>query len=579
MMKAILCLMPILIITLLLAEVRAAPPDIVPGRQNDAALATHRVWVPTGSMNVWRSNHTATLLSNGKVLVVGGIVGAGNATASAELYDPTTRTWSVMGELSRPRAYHTATLLNDGRVLVAGGASSFLPRDCGTDTAELYDPSSGTWAPAASMGLARFSHTATLLQDGRVLVAGGCGSFLNKSKSAELFDPATGAWLPTGPLKGPRDLHTATRLTDGSVLIAKGSDSGDTDWDYSAYTAERYDPGSGSWGTVDQPSGYSVFFHTATLLFDGKVLLAGGYTTKGGGIGSILALSELYDPAHGDWTLTTMLAPRQEHTATLMPDGSVLVAGGYPSFASVERFDPDTASWTIAPSLNAGRSEHTATLLLDGSVLVAGGTVGQPDSELYVSQPGPPSSIVPAIEYYNAAFDDYFITSAPDEIASIDRFLSSDWRRTGKSFLVWSEALAGLSPVCRLFSGQTFAPKSTHFYTAYAEECAALQAPGSGWEVEGEVFALQLPQGAAGQRACPPGTAALYRLYNNLEGGVAKHRYTNEPAVVDDLRTHGWLVEVKPRRWSSRALRSDRTTDKSSYDSIQQENGHGYTSS
>jgi hypothetical protein len=297
-------------------------------------------------------------------------------------------------------------------------------------------------------------------------------------------------------------------------------------------------------------------------LSDGKLLFTGGLEVKRGN-DTTLALSELFDPASAGWTLTMPLeAARLSHTATLMPDGSVLLVGGtlefdqhpdsvkYATLASAERFDPNTATWTVANSLNTARANHTATLLADGRVLVAGGSVSGPSytstpldsAELYTIQPGPASSIGRAIEYYHAAFGDYFITAAPDEIAAVDTFLPRDWARTGKSFMVWSEASAGLSPVCRFFSGQTFAPKSTHFYTAFAEECAALKA-GSVWEFEGNVFALQLPQGAPGQRTCPLGTASLYRLYNNGQGGVPNHRYTNDLSVVSEMLAQGWVLE------------------------------------
>ena len=528
------------------------------------SLATQAVWVPTSKMNVARGGHTATLLPNGKVLVVGGW---GNASTglgrldSAELYDPVTGNWSNTGHLSSPRVGHSATLLNNGRVLVAGGDTGVSPPDFAlTSTVELYDPATGTWALTGSMTTTRSGHTATLLQDGRVLVAGGYNN--NVVKTAELYDPPTGAWLPTGELNVARYGHTATRLVDGSVLIAKGSD--DADLAFTLSSAELYDPSSGAWRLIDDPNRYSSVGHTATLLSDGKLLFTGGLGVKFGS-DTTLALSELFDPASTGWTLTMPLeAARLSHTATLMQDGRVLLVGGtlefdhypnikYVTLASVERFDPNTATWTVASSLNTVRAQHTATLLADGSVLVAGGWVSGPgytgytstpldSAELYTIQPGPTSSIGRAIEYYHAAFGDYFITAAPDEIAGVDTFLPRDWARTGKSFMVWSEASAGLSPVCRFFSGQTFAPKSTHFYTAFAEECVVLKA-GSVWEFEGEVFELQLPQGAPGQRTCPFGTAPLYRLYNNGQGGVPNHRYTNDLSVVSEMLAQGWVLE------------------------------------
>jgi uncharacterized delta-60 repeat protein len=149
-----------------------------------------------------------------------------------------------------------------------------------------------------------------------------------------------------------------------------------------------------------------------------------------------------------------------------------------------------------------------------------------------------------AIEYYYAAFGHYFISATPYEIASLDT--RQAWVRTGQSFKVWTEGGAGLSPVCRFFSGENFAPKSSHFYTPYPDECAALKA-GTVWEFEGNVFDLQLPQGTSGQRSCPAGTAPLYRLYNNGQGGAPNHRYTESLAIFNQMLAQGWIFEARHR--------------------------------
>lgn len=145
-----------------------------------------------------------------------------------------------------------------------------------------------------------------------------------------------------------------------------------------------------------------------------------------------------------------------------------------------------------------------------------------------------------AIEYYYAAFGHYFISATPYEIASLDT--RQAWVRTGQSFKVWTESGAGLSPVCRFFSGENFAPKSSHFYTPYPNECAALKT-GTVWEFEGNVFDLQLPQGTLGQRTCPAGTAPLYRLYNNGQGGAPNHRYTDSLTIFNQMLAQGWIFE------------------------------------
>ena len=229
--------------------------------------------------------------------------------------------WEYTGSLDQARNYHTATLLSDGRVLVAGGYFYNYQQHKGgfLDTAELYDSGTGKWTYTGSLNFDRHTSTATLLPDGRVLVAAGFGSSGGVSgllASAELYDPATGNWTVTGSLNDKRTNHTATLLPNGQVLVAGGNGSLQP-------AAELYDPATGTWtftGNLNTPRGS----HTATLLPDGKVLVAGGNY-----LGDYLASAELYDPATGNWTFTgSMNIARQVETATLLPDGKVLVAGG-----------------------------------------------------------------------------------------------------------------------------------------------------------------------------------------------------------------------------------------------------------
>ena len=166
-----------------------------------------------------RANHTATLLPDGKVLVTGGLDTRGGALGSAELYDPSRGTWTATRELGLARANHTATLLRDGKVLVAGGSAQGGRRT----EAELYDPVGRTWTPTGDMVLARANHTATLLRDGRVLVVGGCcglGEEYPMLASAELYDPASGTWAAAGSTLGIPEGPTATLMPDGRVLVA-----------------------------------------------------------------------------------------------------------------------------------------------------------------------------------------------------------------------------------------------------------------------------------------------------------------------------------------------------------------------
>ena len=321
-------------------------------------------WTATGAMIQARTWHTATLLPNGRVLVVGG--GNGDSTFdSAELYDPTTRSWTATGSMAQGRQDHTATLLRDGRVLVAGGSDA---KGATVASAELYDPGTGSWAATGSMAQPSARHTATLLPDGKVLVVGG--------SSAELYDPGTGTWARTGGLIQPRVGHSATLLEDGRILVVGGFTDG-----AALASAELFDPESGSW-TATGSMGTGRAGHTATLLPSrGRVLVAGG--TTGPGSFQPTASVELYDPITNESWMRTwpMDQARVYATVTVLPDGRVLVAGGSGATSSgdpvgpaapAELFDP-SSGWSATGRMIEARSYATATLLQDGTVLVAGG--------------------------------------------------------------------------------------------------------------------------------------------------------------------------------------------------------------
>ncbi|AYZ95730.1 putative Ig domain-containing protein [Burkholderia dolosa] len=269
--------------------------------------------------------------------------------------------WVPADNMSASRRYHTATLLPDGTVLVAGGynGSSYL------SSAELYHPDTKTWESVASMSSARYRHTATLLPDGTVLVAGGYHSSSGYLSSAELYHPDTKTWESVASMSSARYDHTATLLPDGTVLVAGGYDGNRLS------SAELYHPDTKTWETVASMSS-TRYNHTATLLPDGTVLVAGGYN------GSSLSSAELYHPDTKTWeTVASMSSARYNYTATLLPDGTVLVAGGNHSssgrLSSAELYHPDTKTWESVASMSASREYHTATLLPDGTVLVAGG--------------------------------------------------------------------------------------------------------------------------------------------------------------------------------------------------------------
>ncbi len=360
-------------------------------------------WKPalSSQMNLARYHASATLLNNGRVLVAGGMNGGG-FLRGAELYDPATRTWTrtdannnSLGNLTDARAEHTATLLTDGRVLVAGG----LNGTAALKSAELYEPSTNRWRRAGDLVTARRLHTATLLPDNTVLVAGGLsgGTVLG---SAETYNHATGLWTAAGGFTARRS-HTATLLPNGRVLAlgGKGVDSN------SLNSAEVYNYTSRTWSNalLGPPFPANQVFtlndarsdHTATMLPNAQVLIVGGLGN------ATLSSAELYEYAVPAFSVTKnaagattqMGATRAAHTATLLPNGKVLVAGGqsmtgtsFVALSSAELYDPNTGAWSATGSLVTERYNHTATLLPNGKVLIVGGnSTGQAldTAELY----------------------------------------------------------------------------------------------------------------------------------------------------------------------------------------------------
>ncbi|NOS69619.1 MAG: hypothetical protein HOP33_06790 [Verrucomicrobia bacterium] len=325
-------------------------------------------------MTIARQSHTATLLPNGKVLVAGGL-GSSGVTNSAELYDPTTGTWLPTGPLNTARRVHTATLLPDGEVLVVGGLTT---GNNAIASSELYNPATGTWTATNALSTARRLHTANLLPNGKVLVTGGYNDNGGGNlSSCEIYDPATGTWTVANALAGERYAHTASLLSNGIVLVAGGHNGVNI-----LSSAEVYDPVSGNW-TATNSLATGRIVHTATILPNDMVLVVGGYA-NGGPTHS----TELYDPVAGTWAGSgSLTGARNSHTATLLPSGKVLVAGGAGdnignSISSAELYVTGTGMWTATPAMNASRVNHTATLLPNGTVLIAG---GQDTNGVYLS--------------------------------------------------------------------------------------------------------------------------------------------------------------------------------------------------
>lgn len=323
----------------------------------------------TGSMSQGRDTATATLLNNGMVLITGGFgSGAeGSPLSSAALYNPATGTFTATGSMAAATAWHTATLLNNGNVLIVGGYGN----SGALSTAELYNPSTNAFTPTGNLNTPRYYHTATLLNNGMVLITGGKNDSIVDSvslSSAEIYNPSTGTFTDTGSLNQTRSAHTATLLSDGTVLVAGGnSDAGPRN------SAELYNPSTGTFTNTGSLN-TGRWWSTATLLYDGTVLIAGGQVSNS----STIASSEIYNPSTGTFTDTGSLnQTRCAHTATLLYDGTVLVAGGNTSTAgnrnTAELYNPTTRTFSFTGSLNTARYWQTATLLSSGMVLVAGG--------------------------------------------------------------------------------------------------------------------------------------------------------------------------------------------------------------
>jgi hypothetical protein len=337
----------------------------------------------TGSMATPRIFHTATLLSSGQVVVVGGKDNNGNAVATAETYEPGPRTFTpALTTLSEARFSHTATLIDAFSILIAGGTG---PNGTSLSSAEIYDSETGSFLNTAGpMTTARSQHTETKLSDGTVLLAGGIDASGHAVDSAEIYNPGTGTFTATGHMTIARFQHTATVLDNGTIVVTGGVDATGV----TTATAEIYDPATHIF-TATASMSTSRAQHIATPIGLGAVLVAGGYSNDGQTVAAIASgqsYKNVFTPL-----LTDMNAPRAQTTITeLYGSGVFILTGGAKfvvancgnncvtsvpqSLSSTEGFSSFDLDFFPEPSMNTARRGHTATLLADGStILIVGG--------------------------------------------------------------------------------------------------------------------------------------------------------------------------------------------------------------
>lgn len=343
-----------------------------------------RSFVSLGNMQTGRNQHTATLLTNGQVLLAAG----SSDTAplkSAEVFNPATNTFSAVGSMATARKSHAATLLNNNLVMLTGGKS-------GTGylrSAEIYDPSASTFRTISNRTRLRALHTSNLLNDGTVLLAGGVATGGNETETCEKFNPATETFSTTGSMAVKRKRHRASLLLDGTVLVMGGNilSNGVGGGDRETDMAEYYSPANGLWTTV-QKMHAARSEHESTLFPDGTVLVSGGTFTPDP--------ADVYQPGSKSFaTVGPLVQARGRHRAILLANsawgslqnkvlliggditGGAVFGGAQQALNSVEIYDPATGQFSLFGTMTVERQNHTATLLNDGRILIAGG-VGRP---------------------------------------------------------------------------------------------------------------------------------------------------------------------------------------------------------
>jgi len=362
-------------------EITATTVNLIPVTPTSLLNLTFEVrqWF---ALQIPRTRHTATLLPNGKILLVGGSLEPDDFVADEELFNPVTGLSSWTTPLHTPRHGHTATLLLDGRVLVVGGYS--LPQQWLND-AEIYDPFTDTWTVIPPLHPHGVGHTATLMKDGRVLVVGGCIGSGVCTQYVEIFDPQTNSWMDAQPLKSDRASQTAQLLPDGRVLIAGGN--GATGGSPVDGDGLLYDPQTNTWETTG-PMIATRLFAESVLLPDGQVLVVSGLLLQDPSNQSLTNSVELYDPVSNIWKpVADLTEARYAFILISLPNGQVLAIGGARDWEGwwndnsfvheIELYDPATNQWKIIGELPQPSAYATGILLSNGRVWVAGGQRGQ----------------------------------------------------------------------------------------------------------------------------------------------------------------------------------------------------------
>jgi hypothetical protein len=340
-----------------------------------AKAQSNIVTYPTATdMAIGRNAHRMMPLPDGRLILQGDVTAPTAGTNTVEVYNPDARNFQRLGRLLITRWQDASAVLADGRLLVVGGRTNLSNLDV-VASAELLDPATGITVPTGSLNFPRTLARAVTLQDGRVLVFGGTGVNGFSVASAELYDPATGQFTVCGATTVNRpvaqEISSATVLQDGRVLVF-GSGGTPTSG------AELFNPATGTF----QSAGAVVLrrtSHSATLLPDGRVVIIGGIPS--GVPNAVTNLVEVYNPATATFSVMgNILQPRRSHTATLLPDGRILVAGGWPggiavppAIAAMEIFDPFTGTSEYIGDMAARRADHRVTALANGQLIITGG--------------------------------------------------------------------------------------------------------------------------------------------------------------------------------------------------------------